>query len=82
MIISAMYRLINALLSTDIVDNIVDLVQAAFSKDMPGEQKKAAVMAELKDIGGDVGEAINATAGFIISMAVDVVVAYLKTRNA
>ena len=81
-IISAMYRLVKALFDGDVVSNIKDLVEAALDFEMSGVEKKAAVMRELKEIGGDVGIAIAATSTVILSMAVDVVVAYLVSKGA
>jgi len=68
------------LIDPDFIKNVKELVLAAMNFDMTGPEKKQAVLQELKDIGGAMADTLADTSTFILSLAVDIVVAYLKSR--
>lgn len=77
-LIEAAYFGLKAAIDGGLVDEIKQLVNAAFDFDMPGKEKKDKVMLELKDIGGVIGEAVSEMTGWFLSTVVDIFVAKAK----
>jgi len=77
-LINAAYHGFKAAYDNDVVKEMQDVINAAFDFDMPGKDKKAAVMAELREVGGVIGEAIAEMANFFLSSMVDIFVAKAK----
>lgn len=79
-ITGAMMTLLSALIGGDLRNHITRLAESLLTTELEGQAKKELVMDQLKLVGGDLGKAVAQTASFILSMAVDIVVAYLKAR--
>lgn len=67
--------------SGDLMEHVVQLVSEVASMEIAGEDKRRAVLQRLKAIGGDLQPVIAATAGYLLNLAVEVAVAYLKSRS-
>ena len=63
-----------------LMDHIVGLVGEVSSMEISGEDKRKAVLLKLKQVGGDLQPVVLATAGYVVNLAVEVAVAYLRTR--
>lgn len=64
-----------------LMEHIVELVGEASNLSISGEEKRRAVMEKLKQVGSDFQPIIMATAGYVINLAVEVAVAYLRSRS-
>lgn len=64
-----------------LVKQVQELVLEAFSFEGTGEERKARVMEELKDIGGIIGEALSETSGWLIDTLISLTVGEYKLKN-
>lgn len=79
--IQIIITLIQSMMDNGLVAKIQDLVIVAFDLDMPGEQKKIAVMHELNRVTGTLGTAFAATAPWLINMLIEAIVGKYKIDN-
>lgn len=64
----------------DLLQHIFGLVHAQFNSDLKGTEKKAAVMQALHEIGDDLAPVVESIANALLSMVVDIVVAYAQSK--
>ena len=80
--INMIITMIKSMMDNGLVEQIQEFVVAAFDFEMTGEEKKAAVLAELADIGGVLGDALSATAPWLINILIEALVGKYKIDNA
>ena len=73
--------LVQSMMDNGLVAALQELIEEAFNWDMPGEQKRAAVMQKLEAIGGVVGDAVSATAPWLLNLALEALVAKAKVES-
>jgi len=78
---AALLRIVGMLVDGKVLDEILRLVQTYFSETLSGPEKRDAVEQELRVLRGEVGEAVRETAGYLINLAIEAAVAYLKARS-
>ncbi len=64
----------------NLMQTIVNLVEETTNIEISGEEKKRAVIQRLKAVGGELKPIVAATAGYLLNLAVEVAVAYIKSR--
>ena len=73
-------NMITLLIGSKLKIQILNLVADLMEFNAPGEQKKAKVINDLKKMGGELGIIVQKLAGYVLSLAIDIAVAYLKAR--
>lgn len=63
-----------------LMQTIVNLVNEMMDFNLSGEEKKREVLRHLKEIGGELQPIVAATAGYILNLAVEIAVAYIKSK--
>ncbi len=81
MALSLIVTLVQSMMDNGLVAALQDLITEAFNWDMPGEEKRKAVLEKLKAIGGVVGEAMAATAPWLLNLALEALVAKAKVEQ-
>ena len=79
--INMIITMIRSMMDNGLVDQVQEFVVAAFDFDMQGAEKKAAVLAELSDIGGVFGAALASTAPWLMNMLIEALVGKHKLEN-
>lgn len=77
--VNMIIQLIKSMMDNGLADQIGELVGAAFDFDLSGEEKKAAVQKELRDVGGVVGDALADTTPALVNIAIEAFVLKGKT---
>ena len=80
--INMIITMVKSMMDNGLVEQIQEFVVAAFDFEMTGEEKRAAVLAELADIGGVLGDALSATAPWLINLLIESLVGRYKIENA
>lgn len=80
-VINTIQFLVGRLIDADLHAEIINLVEAATELELPGEEKRARVLAALHSLGGKLGPIVAATAGFLLNLALEVAVAQLKAKT-
>ena len=75
-----LWTALTALIGGKMKDHIMGLVKAQLGSSAEGPDKKRAVMEQLSLVKDDLLEVVQKVGGYIISMAVDIAVGYLKSR--
>lgn len=78
--VSFIITLIKSMMDNGLADEIEDLVRAAFNFEGNGDERKARVIAELKDVTGVIGEAFASTSPWIINMLIEALVGKYKAE--
>jgi len=81
MAINLIVTLVQSMMDNGLVEALQDLIQEAFNWDMPGEDKRQAVLDKLKAFGGVIGAAMAATAPWLINLALEALVAKSKLEQ-
>jgi hypothetical protein len=76
----ALLTLITALIGSKLKEHILTLVRSQLSSDLEGPEKKKIVMEQLQQVSGDLLDAMIKAGSYFVSAAVDIAVAYLKSR--
>lgn len=66
--------------SGKLMDATVEFVEELMDFEISGEEKRKAVLNKLKYVGGELQPIVAATAGYILSLAVEIAVAYIKAH--
>ena len=81
MALGLIVTLVQSMMDNGLVAALQELIKEAFDWDMPGDQKRAAVLERLKSLGGVLGEAVAATAPWLINLALEALVAKAKIES-
>ena len=81
MALNLIVTLVQSMMDNGLVAAMQDLIKEAFNWDMPGDEKRAAVLDKLKGLGGVVGTAVAATAPWLINLALEALVAKAKSES-
>jgi hypothetical protein len=79
-IVSMLVYFTKRLIDGEVFDHIHHLVVSAANMDIPGDEKRKAVLLSLRDIGNDMLPALAATAGWVVNLAIEVAVAKIKAQ--
>lgn len=71
---------INRLIDAKLFESIKDLVSAQMDTSLSGEQKKAAVKAELAELQGNIKDQFVQTAPNLVNFAIEAAVVMLKRK--
>jgi len=80
-ITASLLKLIGMLMNDDLLLAIKNLVTAEFFSDKTGAGKKASVDSRLRELRGELGKVVAETSDYLINLAIEGVVAYLKARR-
>lgn len=69
---------IKRLIDAKLFESIKDMVVAQMDSNLTGEQKRAAVKAELNELTGNVAEEFKKTAPNLVNLAIETAVALVK----
>jgi hypothetical protein len=70
------------LIDTGLFDHILALVEVYFNASLSGDQKKAAVQADLAQLQGDLKVAFSGTPTVLINLAIEAAVAIIKNKKS
>ena len=74
-------RLVRGLIDGGLFEQLQQLVQAATAWDIPGEERRKRVLAELAAMGGMLGAAVADTAPWLLNLALEALVARQKIAS-
>lgn len=79
-LISTLAHLVAAILQSGVFDEIQKLVELEMNSNKTNAEKLQAVKDALKNVGGELGNAIRSTAGWAINLGIETAVAKAKTK--
>lgn len=78
---SMLLKIIAIVTSKAFIDKVVDLVAAAMKSGKSGEEKRAMVLAGIRELGGELAPIVREAGQSIINLAVEIAVAWVKAKR-
>jgi hypothetical protein len=71
---------VKKLIDAKLYNYLFDAITAQFNNSLTGEEKKAAVKAQLAGLKGALGEIVKSTSGTYLNLAIEAIVAIAKAK--
>lgn len=78
---SALLGLLKMITSGALMDHLIEFVSEVANLQISGEDKRRAVLQRLNTIGGDLQPVIAATASYVLNLALETAVAYVRSHS-
>lgn len=72
--------IIKKLIDAKLYNFLFEAIKAQFNNNLSGEEKKAAVKAQLAGLTGALGDIVKSTSGTYINLAIEAIVTILKAK--